>query len=250
MSDIDAPREPGEGLTSPSFFERFIGVFTEPGAAFEDIARKPDFIVPLVLLIFVSVTVTETVLSKIGMRRIIEASIVQSGQASNMSPQQISQAVEKGAAIATVIAHLNGLLAVPIFLAAVAGIGLLVLNGIYGVHAGFKKVFSVTCYADLPGVIGGAMALAVILFGDPDHFNPQSPTPSNLGFFLNPQETSHAVYALASSLDIFILWFLILLAIGLSRVSGGKVKSRSIFFIYLGLWVILIVGKVSLALFA
>jgi hypothetical protein len=248
MNDINSSPQLDEGESSTSFLQRFVEVFSEPGRAFDQIARNPDFLSPLVLLILVSVAVTETMLSKIGMRRIIELSIEQSGQASSMSPEQIRQAVERGAAIASVIAHLSGLLAVPIFLAAVAGIGLIVLNGIYGAHASFKKVFSVACYADLPGVIGGVMAVAVILFGDPEHFNPKSPAPTNLGFFLNPQDTSHVAYAVANSLDFVVLWFLILLAMGLSRVSGGTAKSRPIFFIFFGLWMILILAKVGFAL--
>lgn len=248
MNDINSSQLSGESLRSQSFLERIIGVFTEPGKTFEDIARRPDFISPLILLILVSLAVTETMLSKIGMQRIIQASLLQSGQASQLTPEQINQAIARGAAIASVFAHLSALFGVPIFLAAVAGVGLLVLNGVFGIQASFKKVFSVACYADLPSVLGGMMAMAVMFFGDPDHFNPRSPSPSNLGFFLNPLETSRPVLALASSFDIFIVWFLILLAIGLSRVSNGAVKSRSIFFIYFGLWMILVVARVGFAL--
>ncbi|HVA01785.1 MAG TPA: YIP1 family protein [Terriglobia bacterium] len=249
MSGIDYPREAGADVHETSFPQRLIGVFTEPGRVLGEVARKPDFIRPLLLLIAVTVVVTETMLSKIGMQRIIRASLVQSGQTARLSPEQINQAVEKTAAIAAVFAHVSGLLAVPIFLALVAAVGLIVLNGFFGVHAGFKKVFAVACYAELPGVIRGVMAVAVIFFGDPNAFDPQSPAPSNPGFFLNPLKTSHAVLALASSLDIFVFWFLILLAMGLSRVSGGKVSSRSIFLVYLGLWMILVLARVGFALF-
>lgn len=244
MNDVNSL---SESVEAKSFLERFLGVFIEPGAVFEDIARKPDFLAPLVLLILVSIAVTETMLAKIGMARIIHSQIVQSGRAANLSPEQIGHVVQTQAAIASAIAHVSALVAVPIFLAAVAGIGLLVLNGIFGAHAGFKKVFSVACYADLVSVLGSVMAIAVMLFGDPDHFNPGSVAPTNLGFFLNPQTTSHTVMALASSFDIFILWFLILLAIGLSRVSKQAVKSRSIFFIYFGLWMLLVMVRVGLA---
>jgi Yip1 domain len=243
MADMNASSEPG---VAKSFLERFLGVFIEPGAVFEDVARKPDFIAPLAVLILVSLAVTETMLSKIGIARIVRNTFMQSGRVSNLSPEQINQAIEKSAAVVGVFMHLSALFAVPIFLAAAAGIGLLVLNGIFGIRAGFKKVFSVACYADLPSILGGVMAMTMTLFGDPDHFNLRSPVPSNLGFFLNPQTTSHAMMALASSFDIFILWFLILLAMGLSRVSGRAVKSRSIFFIYFGLWMLLVMARVGL----
>ncbi len=246
---MDGMSSSPQGGEPKSFLQRFVGVFTGPGETFEDIARKPDFIKPLLLLIAVSLAITETMLSKIGMHRIIYGAIMQSGRASSLSPEQIHQAVEKGAAVAGVLAHLGGLFGVPIFLLAAAGVGMVILTGVFGVHADFKKIFSVACYADLPSVVSGAMAVAVMFFGDPDHFNPRSPAPTNLGFFLNPLDTSHPVMALASSFDIFIFWFLILLALGLSRVSEGVVKTRSIFFIYLGLWIMLVAVKVVLAAF-
>ena len=40
---------------------------------------------------------------------------------------------------------------------------------------------------------------------------------------MNPLTTSHAVFALATSLNFIIFWFLALLAIGLSRVVRKEV---------------------------
>jgi Yip1 domain len=248
MNDISPPLKSRESLPLKRFFHRFVGIFIEPGETFEDLARKPDFIGPLTLLILVSVAVTETMLARIGAVRIVRTAIEQSGQGSAMSPEQIDAAVERGAAFAGLLAHIVSIMGVPVFLAAVAGFGLLVLNGFFGARVGFKAAFSVACYANLPSVLGGMMAVAVMLFGDPEHFNPQSPAPSDLGFFLDSQHTSRAVYRLASSLDIFVIWFLILLAIGLSRVSGGRAKARSIFVVYLCAWLVLIMVKVGIAL--
>jgi Yip1 domain len=250
MSEADSPQIAGADVPETSFLQRVVGIFIEPGRVLEEVARKPDFIKPLILLIAVTLVVTETMLSKIGMERIVRASLANSGQAANLSPEQMQQAIERGAAIASIFAHLSGLFTVPIFLALVAAVGLIALNGIFGVHVGFKKVFSLACYADLPSVLGGVMAVAVIYFGDPNAFNPQSPAPSNVGFFLDRIETSHAVLALATSLDIFVFWFLILLSMGLSRAAEGKVKSRSIFVIYFGVWMILVLAKVGFAMIA
>lgn len=86
------------------------------------------------------------------------------------------------------------------------------------------------------------MALAVILFGDPDNFNPQSPVPASVGFFLNPVETSRPLFALAASLDLFTIWFLVLLGIGLSEATGRKVRTRAISLTYFGLWMIWVLG--------
>jgi Yip1 domain len=250
MSEINSPQTLARKAPETSFLDRLVGIFTEPGGVLEEVARKPDFIKPLILLIAVTVIVTETMLAKIGMERIVRASLTDSGRAANLSPEQMQQAIEKGAAIGGIIAHGASFLGPPIFLALAAAVGLIALNAFFGVHVGFKEVFSLACYADLPGVLRGVMAVAVIFFGDPNAFNPQSPAPSNVGFFLDPLQTSHAVLALATSLDIFVFWFLILLSMGLSRAAEGKVKSRSIFLVYFGVWMILVLARVGFALLA
>ncbi len=130
----------------------------------------------------------------------------------------------------------------------IAALGLLILNAIFGAQLNFAKVFAVTCYANLVGLLGAIMAVTVILFGDPEHFNPQNPMPSNLGFFLNPVETSKPGMALAGSLDLFTVWFMALLGIGLSEATGRKVKALSIFLCYLGLWLVWVLAKIGLSL--
>ena len=239
-ADADTPAQ--------SFPERLLGIFISPAETLADVARKPDFMAPLILGVLGAIAVTETMLWKIGMERIVRMSIEQSGRASSMSPEQMDQAVHQGARIGAIFAHIGGIVVPPIFLLIIAGLGLLIVNLIFGAQAKFKTVFSLICYANLVSLLGSLMAVAVIFFGDPDHFNAQNPVPSNVGFFLNPREVSKPLYALASSADIFTIWFLILIAVGLAEGTGRKVKPLSIFLVYAGFWVIWILVKVGLAM--
>jgi len=241
--------QPAEADTPAlSFPERLMGIFISPGETLEDVARKPGFWAPMIALVIGAVAVTETMLWKIGMERIVRMSIEQSSRASSMSPEQMDQAVRQGARIGGIFAHITGFVAVPVILLIVAGLGILIVNVIFGAKVKFKTVFSLVSYANLVSLLGSLMALAVILFGDPDHFNPQNPVPANVGFFLNPTQVSKPLYALASSPDIFTTWMLILVAIGLSKAAGGKAKPLPIFLVYAGLWAIWILIKMGLAL--
>jgi hypothetical protein len=247
MSDVVV--EPADvDIPAKSFPERLIGIFISPAGTLADVARKPDFIAPLIAGVLGAIAVTETMLWKIGMERIVRMSIEQSGRASSMSPEQMDQAVRQGARIGGIFAHIGGIVVVPISLLILAGLGLLIVNLIFGAKAKFKTVFSLICYANLVSLLGSLMAVAVILFGDPDHFNAQNPVPANVGFFLNPLEVSKSLYALASSADIFTIWLLILIAMGLSEATERKVKPLSIFLVYAGFWMIWILGKVGLAM--
>jgi hypothetical protein len=239
-ADADTPAQ--------SFPERLMGIFISPAETFADVARKPGFVAPLILAVLGAIAVTETMLWKIGMERIVRASIEQSSRASSMSPEQIDQAVRQGARFVAIFARIGEIVGAPIVLLVLAGLGLLIVNLIFGARTKFKTVFSLICYANLVSLLGSLMAVAVILFGDPDHFNPESPVPSNVGFFLNPREVSKPLYSLASSADIFSIWLLILIAVGLAEGTGRKVKPLSIFLVYAGFWVIWILVKMGLAL--
>lgn len=230
-----------------SFWSRWMGVYFSPGETFQDISRKPDFIFPLLVIALSAIAITETMLAKVGMERIIRNSLEMSGRAAKMSAEQIQQAVDQGKGVGSIIAHVAGVVGAPIYLLIVAVVGLVLVNAIFGSPISFKKALSVTCYANLCGFVGALMALAMILFGDLEHFNPENPSPTNVGFFLNPLETSKPLLTFASSFDIFTIWFVVLLGIGFSQATGGKVKASTIFLVYFGLWMIWVLGKVGLA---
>jgi len=240
MTGQEAPETP-----SKSFLARLAGVFLSPRETFAAVARKPDFIAPLAVSILASVAVAETMLYKVGAERIIRAGIARSSRASSMTPEQIDEAVARGEKFVAITFHLSGLLGIPLFMLIVAGVGLLILNSVFGDEAKFGAAFAVSCYAGLIYLLSSVMALALVLLGDPEHFNVQTPTPTNLGFFLNPLETSKPLMALATSVDIFSLWFMALLGIGLSEASRGKVKAVSIFLCYFGIWLVIVLVKVG-----
>jgi hypothetical protein len=166
MADTDYPSDVLQSTPPKSFPSRFIGVFIEPGETFEYIARKPDWIAPLVVLILVGFAVVETILLKIGASQIVLHSLQQSGRAASMDPAQLNQIAERSAGIMRIVMPVTAVVGAPIFLLIVAGFGLLVLNVFFGQHAKFKDVFSVTCYAYLPSILGAVMAVAVMVFGE------------------------------------------------------------------------------------
>jgi hypothetical protein len=237
------PEEPPED----SFFSRARGVFISPGQAFESIVRRPDFLVPLIIMTIGSMAIIETILQKVGVGRVIRQSLEMSGKAGQMTPEQIDQVVHKAAMLTAITTRLFGALGVPIFLLIMAAAGLFIVNVVFGASADFKTCFSVVCYANLVLLLGVVLALVVILLGDPEQFNPQNPVPTTIGFFLNPRETSKALYAIASSFDIFRVWFIILSSLGLSAATQKRVGTAAIFLTFFGVWVLVVLGKAGWA---
>jgi hypothetical protein len=91
------------------------------------------------------------------------------------------------------------------------------------------------------------LAMAVMFMKPPEDFNLANPLVFNPGAFMDPMTTSKFVYSLASALDLFSLWKLALVAIGL-KAAGGKLLSMggAITAVFLP-WAIWTLGAASLA---
>ena len=105
------PEEP----PADSFLSRALGVFISPGQAFESIARRPDFLAPLIISMVGSIVLIEAMLEKIGAARIIRQSLEMSGKAAQMTPEQIDQTVQKVATFTAISMRVGGVLGVADF---------------------------------------------------------------------------------------------------------------------------------------
>jgi hypothetical protein len=247
MGTTSVAPPPAEEQLPDSFLDRVIGIFISPGQAFKSIVARPDFIRPMMVAIVGSVALVEAMLGKIGAGRIIRQSLEASGKAAQMTPDQLDLAVHRVAPFTAVIMHVSGVLYIPIYLVALAAIGLFIANVIFGVSVDFRTVVSVVSYASLVLQLGVILGLVMVFFGDPAHFNPENVVPTTVGFFLNPRDTSKAIYVLASSFDVFRIWFIVLSSIGISAATGKKVGAAAILLSYFGLWVLYVAGRAGLA---
>ena len=78
---------------------------------------------------------------------------------------------------------------------------------------GLKRMMAIVAYGFLPMVIQTALSMVVLFLKDPEEFNLQNPLMFNVGAYLSPDSPA-ALRALGSSIDLFSLWIIVLLAIG------------------------------------
>jgi len=119
-----------------------------------------------------------------------------------------------------------------------AGVLLATLNFGFGGKAKFGSLFAVTLYAGL-ALYPVKWILAVItLFAgvEPEVFNLNNPSPTNIGAFFAQNETPLWLYAFLSSLDAAMVWCLVLTSIGVAAVAG--VKRGSGYIAVFGWWVL------------
>jgi hypothetical protein len=244
---------PSDSNTAPlSEPARIVNTFIAPSKTFTDLRRSAAWWGPLVVTLLIGLAFVYTVDKKITFRKVTDNQIAMSAKATQrmeqMNPVDREVATARQAKITGYIAYCFSAFILIWFLIVSL---VLLLTFKFGAGASdltFSRIFAVSMYASLPGVIKSLLAIASILAGvSPDGFTFQNPVGSNPGFYLTPSEVSPFLYSVASSLDIFMIWTLVLAAIGLSCVS--KLKRSTAFFGVFGWFIVLMLISGAIASF-
>lgn len=226
MNGAPAAGEAHPDLDDP--FERIVGVFTAPTMTFASIARRPDWVVPLiVLLLFAGVTGFVTS-SQVDFERTMRDQL----EGRKMTEEQIEKAIEMGSGMQK-IGPWIGVLFAPVILLIVAAL-IMLGHKIMGGAGGFAGYFSVALYGWFPQLVKSLIVTVMLLAGEPMTVNEMMVAAySNLGFLVD-SSTEPVLFALLTKLDIFTLWSIFLMTIGSAFVSRGARLQSAV--IVTGLW--------------
>ncbi len=200
---------------------RLINVFVDPKPAFADIAARPSWWVPMVLMCLCMLVYMIIFSNRVGWEHTFRQQFENSKRAQNMSPEDRERALEmqlKFAPVATVMP----VVAMPVIMLVTAAALLFTFNFLLGAAVKFKQTLAVSAYASLPGVLGVAGALLVMFLKDPTDFDLNNPAGFNLGFYLDPKTMPAWVVSLGNRIDVFAFWSILLLATGMAAVAKKK----------------------------
>ena len=228
--------EPVASLSEP---ERIIDTFIAPSKTFTDLRRSASWWGPFLLMVIFSMAFVYVGGQKVGFRKAMEnqmrAQPKQQEQIDQLPPDQKEQRLETGTKITKTISYVFPLIQL-LILVIIAAILFATFKFAAGADVSFKISLAIVVYAALPGLIRVALAMLSLLAGaSPDSFTFQNPVGTNPGYFMNPAD-SPFLYSLASSFDIFLIWTLVLTAIGFTCVS--KVKRGTALGIVFGWWLV------------
>ncbi|MGO9229903.1 MAG: YIP1 family protein [Bryobacteraceae bacterium] len=227
-------------------FSRLTGVFFDPKKTFEDIAKRPTWLIPVLLLIIAGLAVSVTISQRVGWERIVQQSMDTSSRAQQMTPEQRQQAVAMGVKIASIMAY-TGVIFVPVIFVIMAGVLLGVASGIFSAGVRFKQVFAVVCYSSLTGLVSSVLTVVVLHLKNPDEVNVQNALAFNPGAFMDQATSSKFLYSLATSLDLISFWTILLMATGLKAAAGKKLTFGSAVFAVVLPWAVYVLSKSALA---
>jgi hypothetical protein len=225
---------------------RITGVFFDPKKAFADIAARPGWIVPVVLLIVFYLAYMYCFTTHVGWERSMRQAMETSTRVQNMDPQQRENALQMQLKFAPIGAYIVGPIAIVVVALIIAGVLLMVCK-MMGASLTFKQMFGISAYSMLPGLVSFILMIIVIFTQNPENFNLQNPLAFNVGHYLDPPpNTGKALYSVATSIDLFSFWNMLLLAVGISAAAKKFPFSKALVAVAVP-WVILVILKAGWA---
>jgi Yip1 domain len=227
-----------------SGFGRIVGVLVNPKPTFEDIAAKPSWALPLVILVVMSIAVVAVFSQRVGWRGLIEKKIAESSRTADLPADQKEQAVERGVKFAAVITYVSILVAIPVSALIVAAVLMGVFNLVVGARVGFVQSLGIVTHAWVPGIIGGIIGLILLFVKAPDTIDIEHLVANNVGAFLS-SDTPKWLMTLGTSLDVFSFWTIALMGIGYAAASPKKVSIGKGIAIVAVCWALYVLAKVG-----
>jgi len=230
--------------------ERVVDTFIAPTKTFTDIRRSASWWLPWLLMAISSLVLVYVVDKKLGMEKVVENQMAlspkQSAKLDQLPPDQRAAQMEGVVKLNRTISF-----AYPVLALVIAVIMAAVLMGTFnfgfGAELTFNQCLAVTLYSWLPGILKALIAMLVVGIGGAEGFTFQNPVASNLSGLVDP--SSPFLYSVATSLDVFTIWTLVLAGIGYSCLT--KVKRSTCMAVVFGWWIVVVLGGAAIgAMFA
>ncbi len=223
-------------------FGRVTGALFSPKQTFADIARRPGWIAPIVLLSLLSVTLTAVFSQRVGWRSFLERQFANNKRMEQMTPEQREQALDQALKFAPISGYVFGVVGTLIVALILAGILLGVFNVLASAGTNFKTSLGIVSHAWMPLAVSLVIGIIVLFLKSPETVDLEHLVASNLGAAVS-DESPKWLMTLASSVDLFTFWTIALMAIGFSAANPKKIKVGSAAAYIVLLWAVYVLVK-------
>jgi hypothetical protein len=202
---------------------RLLGVITSPMDAFRSIVAEPKWFGALALTtLLVAFFSALPMTTDAGRQATLDQQVSTMKSLGFEVTDQMYDGMERGAARLPYTTAASVLVISPIIALIVAGLLFAVFNAAMGGEASFKQVYSVIAHA---GVIS---ALGAVFSGTINYLRGATGSVANLGALLPMLPERSFAANLLGALDIFLIWYIFVLAIGLGVLYKRRTQPIAI----------------------
>jgi hypothetical protein len=224
-----APAETGAAGSLPA---RLIGVLFSPQATFQRIVAAPRWVGALATVTLVTCALTFGMLStQRGQSAMLDQQVRQTEAFGQTVNEEQYSRMEQMLPMMRYFVTGSQLVMIPVITMVVVGILFAVFNALLGGSATFKQVAAVVTHS-------GAVTLVQQLFIAPLNYARESmSSATNLAVFVPFLDEGHIVARFLGVIDLFIVWWLLVMAIGLGVLY--RRRTAPIFWSFIGIYVII-----------
>ena len=218
-----------EGLPALSETGRILNTFVAPSKTMADLRRKANWLIPWLLMSIVSIGFVFAMEKRIGWDLIVRTQIEKSSNAEafdQLSPAEKQQRMDSGIRITKYSSYLIPLSSL-LWFASLAAALVAVFRFAVGANITYGRTLAIVIYGSLPSLIERVLAIITMCFADPEGFDVKNPIASGPAQWIDLATggsfAAHRfLYSLLNAFDLFALWMILLMAIGISETTQVK----------------------------
>jgi hypothetical protein len=244
---VTPPPTPAPETVPLSEGARLVNVFIAPSKTFSDLRRRTNWWVPWLLISVFSTAFIFVVGQQIGFDQVSRNQVARSARADQfdkLPPDQQAKQIHISATVTRYFGY--GFPAVILLSFVLIAAILMGTFKIAGGDAPFGVSLAIVAYGNLPGIVHATLSMVSMLVGvDRESFDINNPIASNPAYLMDPLSNKF-LRSMASGLDVFMIWSLVLMGIGFA--CNTKVKRSTAIMIVLGwyfVWKLIISGVTS-----
>jgi hypothetical protein len=213
-----------------NLFSRLVGVIVSPADTFKSIVAHPKWLgAVLVVAILVGAGQFAFLSTQVGQDATLDQQIrTMEGFGVKITPE-MQQGMEAGLGNARYWSLIGVLVMSFVFTFIIAGIGYVVFNSMMGGAATYKQVMAIVAHAGSVSLLGQVFTIPL------NYARETVSSATNLSVFLPFLEEGSVLARFAGMIDIFLIWWLVVLAIGFAVLY--RRKSGPIFASFAGVYV-------------
>jgi hypothetical protein len=222
-SEVDAVKDVEPTPSKAGLWEDFVDIFYAPSSVF---ARRADgkFGLPLLFLIIVGTVLF--FLTKNAMQPVMDAEFTRrSAEMLRKNPNMTAEQLASGRNFFDMLGPLFFAIGLTVTVLG-AGLVLWLVGKLFDAKESLAGAMMIATYSQVPRIVQILTNAAQALFMAPEKLTSINAVGFNLARFMDPDNTSATVIALASRVDLFTIWATVLLAIGL-HVVGRIPKQKA-----------------------
>lgn len=224
-----------ERPTPPSLMSRVVGVITAPRATFEKIVAAPRVGGALMLVTIISTLSVGLLLSsERGQQAWLDQAVAQQEAFGNTVTDEQYEGMRNMSKYAAYMGAVQFIVGVPLGALIMGGILYAIFNALMGGSATFKQVMAVVAHSQI------ISALAFLVTTPINYVKGTMTGATNLGVLFPMLDESSFAARLLGMLDLFLLWWLFVLSVGIAVLY--RRKTSSVAMVLFGIYFVIALG--------